>query len=595
MVFFNDAQEAIKNGIFSVTSISGYSITKSLVLYGIFLIVAIIVGLLFKNRIRVIIGKLTSTETEFFLPKLLPKEWVGLCVLVAVTALINIGLEPKLFNWNTFHTEEFYNLAALNEFNQGSFSIVYPYSVGHLIAVNWMREFGFHFIYYKILINCAALVGLYYCISTVVKLQKLRWFCLIMILTLFFLPWAVPTLHANLLRFFLPVFFTYSLFGIFQRYYQHPLYKRIIAYSGLLASLLFFGSADNIVIGTVLYGLFVLWEWQKLSWIDRGWFFLPPLAAVVFLEVATGFAYVNLLASQLQSISMYSGHPNAMPYFSISTIFSAKDVREVVIQTMYTVIFYVPFILMAGLIACGTALWSYEQKRKFSIPFASTAMLFVAYILNYRQSFANAGSGRVITASIILVFIISAIRMYYPVSRLTKYLSIITVVFFGVAITISLYFLRYTFQYLYSSHTMSAYSDTALPCKDTIFAPQLTWAGFRYCDKSLVDQLEKIQHLVGKKLGYVYDDTFTIYYLLGIRPTVLIPTYYMGYTDQATLVAKMAASPIEYMVYPKEKHFFGVPIQYINDPHFMALINDYRKSNFSKITFLPDFEVYTRQ
>lgn len=591
---FDDAERVMREGVFTITSVAGYSISKSIFFYAAFLVAAVAISFLLVYFFKQFFSSLTPQNTSqdpLVLPGLKIKEYVFLIVIILLVASANIFLREKTFGTYTYYTEEFYNLAAINELQQESFSIIYPYSVGNLMIGSILQGLSINLIYYKIFLNALAIVAIYFCLAAFIPRIRYRLLIFTWLMSLFFWSLIGPTLHANVLRLFMPVISVIFLFHFVNKY-RELWQRKLIAISALFAAVLFFGAADSIAVFLVLYALFFLYQLLNGSLIKEKLIFIfSPLLAVVTMFVVFGVNYVNIFVNQVRSISFYSGHPNAAPYYNLFAIFGSSGIGEAVKSCLYTLIFYLPFVIMAGLIFYTTLLWQKKENR-FQDQFVSIVLLLFTFLLYYRQNFGNAGPGRVVAASTVLLFVLLAIKKYYQPDRIKNAIFIISIAFFSICTLVGFYFLRYSLIYLYDAYQNRSVAIGLASCADTAFGKELVFAGFTHCDKSLVEELKEIKVLVKDRSFYVYDDTFGLYYILGARPITLMPSLYMAYTKESIIVEKLKDRAIEFIVYPRDNHFFGVPKEYLKDPRFMKVINDYRTNNFKKIFTSPRFEVY---
>ncbi len=591
---FDDAQRAMREGVFTITSSAGYSINRSLFFYAAFLVAATAISFILIKVFKQFFNKATpqsAGQEPLLFPKLKIKEYIFLFIVIVAVGSANILLREKTFNTYTYYTEEFYNLAAINELEQETFSIIYPYSAGNLIAGSVLRGLGINLIYYKIFLNALAIIAIYFCLAMLITKTRHRFLAFIWIATLFFWSFIGPTLHANILRLFLPVISVMLLFHCVNKYRESQ-QKKLLALSLLFASILFFGAADSIAVFIVLYGLFSLYQFLNKSTIkEKAIFVVAPILGVAAMFVIFGMNYASIVANQIRSISFYSGHPNAAPYYSLFTIFHSAGIGDAVKSGIYTSIFYLPFIIMAGLILYLFLLWQKKDQR-YSEPFVGAVLLLFTFILYYRQSFGNAGAGRVVGASTVLIFLLLVIKKYYQPNKIQKIILAVSATFFLICTLVGFYFLRYNLVYLYDAHQNRLAAKGLVACSETSFAKNLEFTGFIYCDKNLIEKLAEIKAVVAGKGFYVYDDTFGLYYLLNTRPMVLMPSLYMAYTKEDLLVDKMKAEGIEFLVYPRQNHFFGVPDIYLKDRRFMKVINSYRDVNFKRVFASPMFEIF---
>jgi hypothetical protein len=591
---FNDAQRAMGEGVFTITSVAGYSIDKSLFFYATFLVLVVAIAFILVKLFKQFFDNLSlqgGSQESLILPKLKTKEYIFLLVVIVVIGAANIMMREKIFDINTYYTEEFYNLAATNELRQDTFSIIYPYSIGNLFIASAMRNFGFNLIYYKIFLNALALIVIYICLAAFINKIRYRLLIFIWLISLFFWSFIGPTLHANVLRLFLPVISAILLFHCTNKY-QHSWQKKLVALSLLFFAILFFGAADSIAVFLVLYALFSLYQFLITTSIkEKLIFVIAPLLAVAAMFVIFGTNYTSLFANQIRSISFYSGHPNAAPYYNLFAVFNSLGIGDFVKNSIYTLIFYLPFVIMAGLILYLMVLGQRKEER-LKERFACVVLLLFTFLLYYRQNFGNAGPGRVVAASTVLVFILLAIQKYYQQNKIQKIILVISAAFFFISTLIGFYFLRYSLIYLYDAHQNRLTAKGLVACSEMSLGKELSFTGFTNCNEVLVEELIQVKAVVKDKDFYVYDDTFGLYYLLGARPVTLMPSLYMAYTKESIIIDKLKKSKVEYMIYPRQNHFFGVPEVYYKDQRFMTNINLYRDDNFKRVFVSPMFEIF---
>jgi hypothetical protein len=596
LIPFNDAANALKEGVLSATSTMGYSVTRSVFLYVAGAGCAVAVSFLFTKLFKSSFIRQTPQALEqkpLVIPRLQKKEYIFLGIIIVLCGIANITFRERIFDANAIHTEEFYNLSALNEVKQESFSIIYPYSAGNLLIASVLRTAGVSLVYYKIFLNFLAIILGYCCLAVFIKRVPYRFLaCLWLFGFYFFLSAIGPTLHANNLRFLLPVGGVVLLFhyaNAYARYYA----KRLAALSTIFAGFLFFGSADTIAIFLVVYGLFSVYHMLQSSGIkEKVVFIVAPGIGVLSLGVLFGANYVNIALNQFRSILFYSGHANALPYLSVFTILHSTSPLDVVKNGIYTIISYAPFVIFANLILYLVSVWQKKEDR-FKESFAVVVLLFTVYFLYYRQSFANAGAGRIVTASGVLVFLLLAIKKYYRPTLMSKIIISLGIIFFCAHFLVSSYFLRYNLQYLYRQYVaIKTVSEEFVPCSQTFLKENLDFAGFTYCRKDLIEELSRLKTVLGGQPFYVSDDTFSLYYLMDARPIVLIPSYYMAYSKQRILLDTIKNEKVEYIVTQPKRNVFGVPDAFLDDPRFMRVINEYQKNHFKKTISIPGFTLF---
>lgn len=596
LIPFNDAANALKEGVLSTTSTMGYSVTRSVFLYVAGAGCAVAVSFVFNRFFKRFFTRQTPQALEqkpLVIPRLQKKEYIFLGIIIVLCGIANITFRERIFDANAIHTEEFYNLSALNEVGQESFSIIYPYSAGNLLIASVLRTAGVGLIYYKVFLNLLAIILGYCCLAVFIKRVPYRFFaCLWLFGFYFFLSAIGPTLHANNLRFLLPVGGVVLLFHCANVYAQHYL-KRLAALSVIFAGFLFFGSADTIAIFLVVYSLFFVYQiMQSLEIKEKAVFVVAPGIGLLCLGILFGTNYLNIALNQFRSILFYSGHANALPYLSIFTIFHSATVYDVVKNGIYTIISYAPLFIFANVILYLVSIWLKKEER-FKESCVVLSLLFATYFLYYRQSFANAGAGRIVTASGVLVFLLLAIKKYYRPTLMSKIITSLGIIFFCAHFLVSSYFLRYNFQYLYRQYVaVRTVSEEFIPCSETFLKENLGFAGFTYCRKDTIEELSRLKAVLSGRPFYVYDDTFSLYYLLDARPVVLIPSYYMAYSKQRILLDTLKNERVEYIVTQPKEHVFGVPDAFLDDPRFMRVINEYQKNHFKKTISIPGFTVF---
>jgi hypothetical protein len=362
LLSFSDAEQALSTGVFSNTSLIGYSITKSLVLYAVFCGIGAMVAGVYrlatakKTVEPVLIEPLTPA-------KIARKEWLVVGGVAIVLAVIVMIVREKIFSLTSLQGEEFYNLAALKEFGYSSFAIIYPYSVGNLLVARVLQFVGVGLVWYKIVLNTLALVGLYYTASLLTDKWKYRLGIFGLVVVMYIQPLISPSLHRNLLRFLLPVFWLVGWYIASSKTFQ-TYWKKLAVYSALHIGLLFFGSADTIVLGYVTYTLWVILALiKKPSLQEAGAFITAPIIALVTLFGLTGGMYSNLLISQLQSIIFYSGHANASPYFNLASLWGSASFGVFIKNSLFAVLYYLPIIIIANLIIFLVLTFSTKRQK----------------------------------------------------------------------------------------------------------------------------------------------------------------------------------------------------------------------------------------
>jgi len=477
----------------------------------------------------------------------------------------------------------------LVEFEHTSFDIIYPYSFGNLFLLRLFSTIGLSSVSLKVVLNMIGLILAYFAISTLTEKKWARLSAYGWLLVFFIQPLISPSLHRNILRFLLPALVVVGL-HILSRW-KMGLRRTVGAHGILISAVLFFGSADIIVLSGILYLLHIGVQWMK----DRDTrktvclLLISPLLSCVVMWVVFGRNYILLLKQQLLSITVYSGYANTTPYFDLMTVISSPSFGEFLKQTVYALCYYLPIFIMGGIIMFIVLKW--KKDAVHDDRYILLSLLTVAYILYFRQNFGDAGVGRIGIASTVLLFIALVLRRFSD--AIARQLWRYSLFFFIIITAVSLYFFRYSVIDLVNAKRAVKTQSGLVPCHQTFLAEPLEKAGFLWCNTVLIQELERLDQVVGDDAIYVYDDTFSLYYLLDKRPIVLIPTYYMAYTRQDEIVQKMHRNRVTSLIYPKTLHFFGVPETYVHDPRFMKQINAYRDQAFEEVSSSTSYQVFS--
>lgn len=588
----SDARQALAEGVFSATSIVGYSVGKSVLLYVFYIALAAVLGFgyMMWARRRPETGRVEVGEGHMSgLPIIQKKEILFLALVVVFFAVANYACSVNFFDANAIRSEEFYNLSAMEELRYEQFDIIYPYAIGNIIFADLFRNIGLDLMAYKTVLNSVALVFLYLAIAIFVKgRRRIIYFSLIV---LFYLqPIISPSLHRNLLRFCIPFFVLSSLYLI-----HNNLGKKTRNYIYLFlvnVLVLLLSSADVLVVSYVVYSLFISLSWLKER--DSKKFLLyasGPLAALAFLFIIFGWNEFYLLQHQLLAIPYYSGFVNTNPYVDIFEIFRSDSPWQLLKNASNVLIFYLPPLIIFNLV-----LFFICHIKKINIdlssPLTYAMILTPAYFIYHRQTLGDAGVGRIGIAAIILMFITIILA---EVRNKPAYLRLIyhtALVFFIAIFSVNLYFLRYSLVDIYNAQLRDKTGNGVMLCADTPFSQQLKFAGFTYCDKSFVAELSALKETIGNNQFYVFDDTFAFYYLFGARPVVLIPAYSMSHSGQAEIIKKIADNDIFYIIYPRDSAFFGVPPASVGNENFMGLIKNLIQEKYRLAKKSPLFYLY---
>lgn len=589
LISFSDASQALSAGVFSNTSLIGYSITKSLALYAIFCSVGAILAGIYRLT--------TAKNTEpvsvdaLRLPKITRNEWLVVGGVAVVLGIIALVVREKIFSLASLQGEEFYNLAALKEFGYSSFAIIYPYSIGNLFVARALQSLGVGLIWYKIALNTLALAGLYFTASLLTDKWKYRLGIFGLVVVMYIQPLISPSLHRNILRFLLPVFWLVGWYIVSSKTFQ-TYWKKVAIYSALHVGLLFFGSADTIVLGYVTYALWVALALIRKPLLQEvGAFVAAPIIAFVVLLGITGGAYSDLLTSQLHSIIFYSGHANASPYFNLANVWGSASLGAFVKNSLYAVLYYLPIVIIANLIIFLVLTFS-TKRQKDASTWAFLAGLIVSFALSYRQNFGDASVGRIGITSASLIFATVLLLRFWKQEYLARIVATGSAVFFGLYLLVSLYFFRYSVVDILMAREAERSAVGLVPCSETFLQRELAFAGFTLCEKATIDELSQLREYVADTAFYVFDDTFSLYYLLSSRPVALIPTFYMAYSKEQILIERMKALRVFRIIVPRTLHFFGVPETALHNPDFMRDIKEYQTNTFVQQATLRHFKTY---
>jgi hypothetical protein len=594
---FNDAAKAVGEGVLSYSSTSNFSLIKVNILYGSLLLGAVLASFLcfkfFKKYFIWDTPAVSIEDTKIIFPRLSKRDFLFIGIFCIIIACVNLLLKEKIFNLDSLYNEEFYNLSALNELKNNYFSIIYPYSVGNLLLGGMLSKFGIGFIYYKIFLNSLSIVLAYYCLAIFIKkffyrIAATLW----LFLFYFFNSTIAPALHSNNLRLFLPVISIILLFNYTNKYYQ-VWQRKFLALTLIFIFVLFFGSADSIAIFSVLYILFALYQFlSNLVLKEKLVLIFAPIMAVAVMFLFFGPNYWNLALSQVLSIINFSGYVGSASYPNLFAIFNSRSLFEFVKVLIFTLIYYLPFLMLINLIFYFFIICLNKDERQKN-SFLFVIFLFFAYVLNFRKALSEGGAGQVVTSSIVLVFILLVIKRYFKPDSFNKIILRVGIFFLSIIFFVGLYFMRYSILHFYSAYQeYNTNTSSLIPCSETIFKDRLAFAGYMMCQKDLIDRLVEVKKIINEKPFYVFDDTFALYYLLEGDPVELVPSMYMAFKQQDILVNKIEKMNVEYMIYPRQKHFFRVPDPYIKDPQFMKNINLYRDDKFEKTFVSPMFEVF---
>lgn len=593
LVHFSDAARSLADGVFSATSVIGYSINKSIFLYGVYLGTAAVGALIVRARIaqsRVQAG-MSEIKTGYRL-SMGRAEWLGLACFILIVIGLNIASRETLFNGNTLYSEQFYNAAAAIEWRAWPHTeLAYPYAQANLLFLSLSSHVGVTLIAYVFAINAVALLVLYIAVALCVKNIWWRLAAFGSIVIFYAQPILEPTLHRNVGRFFIPIFVVVYFITIAEHTFRRPVFR----FASLIffhAALLLFGSADTIAIGYVLYAIMlgVLWFEKRFAW-EYLW---TPIVGVLALTLIGGIDFWFFVLGQLRSISLYSGHANATPFLNVFAppVWSIKYLLK---YASSAIIFYMPVFLAFQLI-----LWIIFEYRRERLMLASsyvlTLLLGLAFMLYFRQNFGDAGVGRIGIASAPLFFLCPLLWTLQPNGLLRRINRGITV-FLVVSGVVSVYYLCFSIIDVTTMRSIAASAEAHgyVACPNTPVGRRLVAAGFVYCDPSLTAEIEELERRVGSSSIAVFDDTFTLYYLLGKRPISLIPTYYSADARQAELIDLMNRRGVDYMIQPRLGHFFGVPETAIDNPRFMQHIRSVIMNTMRPVAELPHFRLHERR
>ncbi len=590
LIPFSDAVSALAEGVFSLTSTTGYSMARSILSYGIYFgIIAVGVCIYLFRRKSIHTEK--TVELQIVKSSIPRKEWYIVFATIILFGFLVVLFRERVFDARVIYSEEFYNLSALIEFQGKSFDIIYPYSIGNLIMLQVFGWLGISSFVFKIILNSLALIFLYWAISTLVSKIKTRMFAFFWVIIFFVQPLISPSMHRNLFRFLLPALIPIVLEYIARRTYSKS-YTKILLLILFNSALLFFGSADILALGYIIYGLHVVGLWfEKRSIRETVLFLYTPFIGVLGMLSITNFTYIEILKNQLSSIVYYSGYANTTPYLSLFQIFSSESITSLIKQLISAPIYYLPILVMGS-----TVVFIILSYRKYGLNAGYFRLLFllvVSYILYFRQNLGDAGIGRIGIASSVLIFIVLTLTHFRE--RAAKSIIQWSVVFFILITLVSAYSFYYSALDLKNNYFKQQNHGGMMPCKDSFIGEKLRFAGFEWCDAGVIADFAVLREKVGDNSIYVYDDTFALYYILGKRPVALIPAYYMAYSRQDILLEKMDNDNIEILVYPKDLHFFGVPSEYLSDFRLMSRVNAYRDEYFGEPIDTPLYTLYEKK
>ena len=589
-VQFNDASQALASGVYSATTIINYSVGKSIFLYLFYILIAIIFGLIFYVRYRKNNTEILNEKVESSL-SINKKEFLFLIFFLGFIVFVNYFFAENIFSQKTFHSEEFYNLSALNELHYEKFDIIYPYSIGNILILDLFEKIGLNLLAYKIIINVLALFFLYLAISSFVSKRKSRVLYFLLIVAMYLQPIVSPSLHRNILRFIIPFLVLSSLMLINNILIR----KSKLGYFYLFLVNLFillFSSADIIVVSYVVYGLFAILSSLREKSIKKFIIYISaPIVSLLFLIIITFGKEVYFIKNQLLSIVYYSGFVNTNPYFNIFDIFKSVGLVVFVKNLVNIIIYYFPLFIIFNLFLFFL---SNIKKNIFNLNsrLAYVLILTPTYFIYNRQVFGDAGIGRIGIAASILIFITILLRECKIDGKHLKFVYHACLVFFGTILVVNVYFLRHSFIDLYDAKIQQKIDDNTILCSDSFLSSNLKFSGYKYCDKYLVDNLLELKQVVGDNRFYIYDDSFSFYYIFSTRPITLIPSYSMSYTGQNKVKDKLIDNDIRYIIYPRNSNFFGVPENSRNDSNFMKIINAYMADSFEEVYRSSQYIVY---
>lgn len=584
---FDDVKIALANGVFSATTAIGYSISRSLWSYLIFLTVCFLSALAYafwrksdKTEIKISSEprKMTISNVEIFL----------VLSTIVVLGSLSIIFRERAFSFNSLNSEEFYNLTAAAELHTGNFDIIYPYSIGNLFIIN-LLDSATGILAYKIFLNILAIVAIYWMICWFVSEKKMRLLIFFWLIIFNLQSLVSPTFHRNVLRFISPAIIVVAIHYLLSR--QMKFYNLLFAVSVLIFSILFFFSADTLVISLLSYLIFIgTLLARRIPVRDLLPWLAGPVAGVVAVVLIFGFNYFSLIRSQISSIIVYSGFANTTPYFDFYDIFHPSISMAYLKLLVYLPIFYLPIVILGAII-----IFIVINFRHFGLRnnfFSALILLTLSFILYYRQNFGDAGAGRISITSLVLVFMVLALTNLRSLAG--KRIVQVSLIFFTIFTVINIYFLKQNVVYYLDFYRKQVAHTDMIDCSSAIFGHQLNRAGFDWCDRDVTAMLVRLAEKIGEDYFYVYDDTFSLYYILKSRPIVLIPTYYMAYNRQRVIVEKIETIGSRFMIYPSKMNFFGVAETERNNSNFMKLINSYRDEKFRLFDSSPDYLLYKR-
>lgn len=585
VIDFNDAQKALDDGIFSLTSVSGYSVSKSLFLFVSYIFSGILMALFFRLR------KKECCQADFkevvSRPMISSREKIIIAVVIIGVIFLNLFFKETVFSETSLHSEEFINLSASNEFDfDDSFDLAYPYSFGNLIILKGFESLGLELIIYKIILNALALIFAYYCLVALVARVSHRIYSFISFLSFYLYTVLVPTLHRNILRFLLPVFFLFGLRFIDNLKKRE---NRLAALVALNFLIIFFSSADILVVSYIVYaGAFLIRILDKAEKKDLLIHAASPFIALAAMFLLVGSNLFSILYGQFLSLISYSGHVNATPYFDIYSIFHPLDLADLSKKALFGIIFFGPILILFNILAF--LMLSYKKENlKISSSYAFLMILASAYFVYFRQCFGDAGFSRIGIVSVLLFFALMVLLFSVSRAKYVKFLNHAGISFFLALIFVSLYFSRYGLIDLYGQRQKIGGIES---CNRLPFSDKMAFAGYEYCDQDLMQELGQISSKINDNDFYVYDDTFSLYYILGSDPGILTPSYNMSFKAQREIIGKMEKDRIGFIIYPKSGHFFGVPSDHMKDENFFKLINEYVNDKFTRYFETDSFLVY---
>ncbi len=586
---FTDAEEALRQGVFSATTVVGYSVGKAVILYVLFIALGGLFGLIASVRHKTA-DPVTTVASTKGLPRLSGGEWRKLLVVLILLGFANVFFAERVFDSRSFTSEEFYNLGGLVELQSGEFDMLFPYSFGNLIMLDAASSIGMSLPLFKGIFHPLLLFILYLAIAAIIPTPKHRWRTFLFVLLLYLQPILSPTLHRNVFRFVLP-FVTLAVTKVVWDVLAASKQRWFLGVTGVYLFVLWAGTADTIVVSSVVYGVFTLLKsWQQRDWRLFVLGALAPLVAVIISLGVTGGQYLTYLGAQLGAITAYSGFVNTNPYLNILTAFPGESVWKTLSEVL---IYYLPIVVMFQLVYFLARHWRSLPWAKHEW-FVYIAALTPAYFIYHRQTFGDAGIGRIGIAAAILIFITMCMRQMEIRPGVTAVTYRLSQLFFLTILAVSMYFFRYSAMDLYQQTIAHKDAATYVRCDETFLAERLTMIGYEWCERALVDELSELDSFLSDEAYYVYDDTFSLYYLLGGRPVTLIPSYSMSHDGQADILDAMARKDVRQVLKAKHGHFFGVPEGAEADDNFMHLVRAEIATNFLQVGETDHFVVYQK-